>query len=80
MQSSSAPSTNMALRLPRPSGNLGRTKNIIHFIQAFIIFFAWALTIAIWTKGDGIDPRTVWYWVLVSLAYLTSMSPDEPCS
>lgn len=59
----------MPLRLPTPSGgNLGRTKNIIHFIQAFIIFIAWALTIAIWTKGDGIDSRTVWYWILVSLA------------
>lgn len=69
MQSSSAPTTKMPLRLPRPSGgNLGRTKNIIHFVQAFIIFLAWALTIAIWTKGDGIDPRTVWYWVLVSVA------------
>lgn len=63
MQSSSS----MALRIPRPSGgNLGRTKNIIHFVQAFIVFIAWALTIAIWTKGDGIDGRTVFYWILVS--------------
>lgn len=57
----------MPLRLPRATGgNLGRTKNIIHFVQAFIIFLAWAMTIAIWTKGDGIDGRTVWYWILVS--------------
>ncbi|KAJ6107328.1 hypothetical protein N7523_008651 [Penicillium sp. IBT 18751x] len=55
----------MALRMPRTSGgNLGRTKNLIHFAQAFIIFLAWALTIAIWTKGDGIDGRTVYYWIL----------------
>jgi hypothetical protein len=61
-------SPSMALRIPRPSGgNLGRTKNIIHFVQAFIIFLAWALTIAIWTKGDGIDGRTVYYWILVSI-------------
>ncbi|KAJ5523562.1 hypothetical protein N7513_013106 [Penicillium frequentans] len=52
------------MQLPRPSGNLGRTKNILHFAQGFIIFLAWALTIAIWTKGDGIDARTVWYWIL----------------
>lgn len=57
----------MALRIPRPSGgNLGRTKNLLHCAQAFIIFLAWALTIAIWTKGDGIDGRTVYYWILVS--------------
>lgn len=55
------------MRLPSPSGgNLGRTKNILHFTQAFIIFIAWALIIAIWTKGSGIDGRTVWYWILVS--------------
>lgn len=45
---------------------MGRTKNIIHFVQAFVIFLAWAMTIGIWTKGDGIDGRTVWYWILVS--------------
>ncbi|KAI2694732.1 hypothetical protein CBS147332_9561 [Penicillium roqueforti] len=49
-------------------GSLGRTKNIIHFIQGFIIFLAWALTIAIWTKGDGIDGRTGWYWGLCWLS------------
>jgi len=53
--------------MPRPSGgSLGRTKNILHYIQGFTIFIAWALTIAIWTKGDGIDGRTGWYWGLVS--------------
>jgi hypothetical protein len=57
----------MQLRMPRATGgNLGRTKNIIHFVQAFVIFIAWAMTIAIWTKGNGIDGRTVWYWILVS--------------
>jgi hypothetical protein len=60
----------MKFQMPRPSGgSLGRTKNILHFTQAFIIFIAWALTIAIWTKGDGIDGRTGWYWGLVSCAY-----------
>lgn len=41
-------------------------KNIVHFVQAILIFLAWALTIAVWTKGDGIDGRTAWYWALVS--------------
>ncbi|KAF7716460.1 Uncharacterized protein PECH_003866 [Penicillium ucsense] len=55
----------MQLRMPRATGgNMGRTKNIIHFVQAFVIFIAWAMTIAVWTKGDGIDGRTVWYWLL----------------
>lgn len=60
------------MRLPS-GGGLGRTKNVIHFSQAFIIFLAWALTIAIWTKGDGMDPRTVWYWILV----ISSLGPGE---
>jgi hypothetical protein len=63
------------MQLPRPSGNLGRTKNILHFAQGFIIFLAWALTIAIWTKGDGIDGRTVWYWILVRARLLN----NTPC-
>lgn len=53
------------MRIPRPS-NPGRTKNIIHACQGVIIFLGWAMTIAVWTKGDGIDGRTAWYWALVS--------------
>ncbi|KAJ5906989.1 uncharacterized protein N7473_003905 [Penicillium subrubescens] len=69
----------MQLRMPRATGgNLGRTKNIIHFVQAFVIFIAWAMTIAIWTKGNGIDGRTVWYWILCwislpALVYLAAV-------
>ncbi|BCS29990.1 uncharacterized protein APUU_80293A [Aspergillus puulaauensis] len=47
-----------------PSFNPGRTKNLIHGVQGFLIFLAWALTIAIFTKGDGIDGRTAWYFAL----------------
>ncbi|CAI7593791.1 unnamed protein product [Penicillium crustosum] len=57
----------MMFQMPS-GGSLGRTKNIIHFVQGFIIFLAWALTIAIWTKGDGIDGRTGWYWGLCWLS------------
>ncbi|CAP98772.1 hypothetical protein EN45_012220 [Penicillium chrysogenum] len=57
------------MKFQMPSGgSLGRTKNILHFIQGFTIFLAWALTIAIWTKGDGIDGRTGWYWGLCWLS------------
>ncbi|RAL00182.1 uncharacterized protein BO80DRAFT_445881 [Aspergillus ibericus CBS 121593] len=52
------------MRISRPSFNPGRTKNIIHGFQAFIIFLAWVLTIAVFTKGDGIDGREAWYWAL----------------
>ncbi|KAL5360418.1 hypothetical protein BJX96DRAFT_150313 [Aspergillus floccosus] len=52
------------MKLSRPSFNPGRTKNIIHGVQAFIIFLAWALTIAVFTKGGGIDGRSAWYWAL----------------
>lgn len=55
------------MKLARPSFNPGRTKNIIHGVQAFVIFLAWALTIAVFTKGGGIDGRSAWYWALVSI-------------
>ncbi|EKV14328.1 hypothetical protein PDIG_33440 [Penicillium digitatum PHI26] len=57
----------MMFQMPS-GGSLGRTKNILHFIQGFAIFLAWALTIAIWTKGGGIDGRTGWYWGLCWLS------------
>ncbi|BDD62164.1 hypothetical protein MPDQ_004910 [Monascus purpureus] len=47
-----------------PSVNPARTKNILHGIQGLIIFLAWALTIAVFTKGGGIDGRSAWYWAL----------------
>lgn len=48
-----------------PSTNPARIKNIIHAFQAFAIFLGWALTIAVFTKGDGIDGRSGWYFGLV---------------
>ncbi|RDW74474.1 uncharacterized protein DSM5745_07136 [Aspergillus mulundensis] len=48
----------------RPSFNPGRTKNLIHGLQGFLIFLAWALTIAVFTKGGGIDGRTAYYFAL----------------
>lgn len=38
-----------------------RAKNVIHAIQALAIFVAWAMTIAILTKGGNIDGR-IWYY------------------
>ncbi|EHA22301.1 hypothetical protein ASPNIDRAFT_213924 [Aspergillus niger ATCC 1015] len=52
------------MRIARPSFNPGRTKNLIHGFQGFIIFLAWALTIAVFTKGGGIDGRSAWYFAL----------------
>ncbi|KAB8237564.1 hypothetical protein ETB97_010194 [Aspergillus alliaceus] len=52
------------MKLARPSINPGRTKNILHGVQGFIIFLAWACTIAVFTKGGGIDGRSAWYWAL----------------
>ncbi|KAL3452983.1 chaperone binding protein [Aspergillus insuetus] len=48
----------------RPSFNPGRTKNLIHGFQGFLIFLGWALTIAVFTKGGGIDGRSGWYFAL----------------
>ncbi|KAI9374610.1 hypothetical protein BJX61DRAFT_532250 [Aspergillus egyptiacus] len=52
----------------RPSFNPGRSKNILHAFQGFIIFLGWAMTIAIFTKGGGIDGRTGWYFGLCWLS------------
>ncbi|KKK15026.1 hypothetical protein ARAM_004664 [Aspergillus rambellii] len=62
----------------RPSFNPGRTKNAIHGLQAFIIFLAWALTIAVFTKSGGIDGRSGWYfglcWLTIpALVYLVAV-------
>ncbi|KAL4806274.1 hypothetical protein BDV18DRAFT_125180 [Aspergillus unguis] len=48
----------------RPSFNPGRTKNLIHGIQGFLIFLGWALTIAVFTKSGGTDGRTAYYFAL----------------
>lgn len=42
-----------------------RTKNVIHAIQALAIFVAWAITIAILTKGGKTDGRIWYYFALV---------------
>lgn len=48
-----------------PSTSPARIKNIIHAFQAFTIFLGWTLTIAVFTKGDGIDGRSGWYFGMV---------------
>lgn len=42
-------------------------KNYIHGFQAFVIFLAWALTIAVFTKTGKTDGRTKYYFALVSM-------------
>lgn len=65
------------MKFQMSGGSLARTKNILHFLQGFCIFLAWALTIAIWTKGgSGIDGRTGWYWGLVSFFSLFDVIPS----
>ena len=65
------------MKLSRPSFNPGRMKNVVHGVQAVLIFLAWALTIAVWTKGDGIDGRTAWYWALVSFLPLILVHANQ---
>ena len=43
-----------------------RTKNVVHGIQALIIFLAWAVTIAVFTKDGKTDGRTKYFFILVS--------------
>lgn len=58
------------MKFSKPNINPGKMKNVLHGSQAVLIFLAWVLTIAVWTKGDGIDGRTAWYWALVSFPYV----------
>lgn len=44
-----------------------RAKNVIHAIQALVIFVGWAMTIAILTKGGKTDGRIWYYFALVSI-------------
>ncbi|KAL5336525.1 hypothetical protein BJX70DRAFT_372238 [Aspergillus crustosus] len=64
--------------MKRPSFSPGRSKNLIHGVQGFVIFIAWAMTIAIFTKGGGIDGRAGWYfglcWLTIpALIYLVAV-------
>lgn len=42
-------------------------KSYIHGLQGLIIFLAWALTIAVFTKSGKTDGRTKFYFVLVRI-------------
>lgn len=42
-----------------------RAKNVIHAIQALAIFVAWAMIIALLTKGGKLDGRIWYYFALV---------------
>ncbi|KAK2786409.1 hypothetical protein FQN51_003596 [Onygenales sp. PD_10] len=41
-----------------------RVKTLLHAFQAFVIFLAWALTIAVFTRAGATDGRTAWYFAL----------------
>ncbi|KAM5456241.1 hypothetical protein MaudCBS49596_001262 [Microsporum audouinii] len=64
------------MRLPDLTNS--RTKTIIHAFQAFIIFLAWAMTIAVFTQPGKADGRIVYYFILCwlsipGLVYLTAV-------
>ncbi|KAI1912127.1 hypothetical protein LOZ53_004794 [Ophidiomyces ophidiicola] len=61
-----------------PHFNTSRTKTLLHAFQAFIIFLAWAMTIAVFTRDGKTDGRTAWYFALCwfsipGLIYLTAV-------
>ncbi|KAJ9262233.1 hypothetical protein DTO195F2_3620 [Paecilomyces variotii] len=64
--------------LPRLSANPTRIKNFIHGFQGFVIFIAWAMTVAIFTRTGSNDGRIDWYfalcWVTIpALIYLVGV-------
>ena len=42
-----------------------RAKNVVHAIQALAIFVAWAMIIALLTKGGNLGGRIWYYFALV---------------
>ena len=53
-----------------------RAKNVIHAIQALAIFIAWAMTIAVLTKGGKLDGR-VWYYFALVINFQKVLSPKQ---
>jgi hypothetical protein len=52
--------------------NVTRIKGFFHAFQAFLIFLAWALTIAVFTRDGATDGRTAWFFALVGYLLLLS--------
>ena len=42
-----------------------RAKTGLHALQGFVIFLAWAITIAVFTKDGTTDGRTKYFFALV---------------
>lgn len=53
-----------------PANALQRAKNVIHGIQGLVIFLAWAVTIAVFTRSGKTDGRTKYFFTLVSFVDL----------
>ncbi|KAI5292867.1 hypothetical protein KEM52_006011 [Ascosphaera acerosa] len=53
----------------RGNGDSSRTKAIIHACQGVIIFIAWAMTIAVFTREGSTDGRTAYYFALCWVTY-----------
>jgi len=60
-----------------PTERLQSIKNVIHGVQGFVIFVAWALTIAVFIKSGNTDGRTKYFFALVRSSSLSrsSLSP-----
>ncbi|KAI5288248.1 vesicle formation at the endoplasmic reticulum [Ascosphaera aggregata] len=50
-------------------GDSTRTKAIIHACQGFVVFIAWAMTIAVFTRDGSTDGRTAYYFALCWFTY-----------
>jgi hypothetical protein len=48
--------------------SLQKIKNYTHAVQGVLIFLAWVLTIAVFTREGSSDGRTGWYFGLVRRA------------
>ncbi|KAL9581798.1 MAG: hypothetical protein Q9203_005750 [Teloschistes exilis] len=55
---------------------LQKLKTILHAIQGLIVFLAWAITIAIFTKPGSTDGRTKFFFALVSSSALPLPFPS----
>jgi len=61
-----------------PTEHLQSIKNVIHGIQGFVTFVAWALTIAVFTKSGNTDGRTKYFFALVRSSPLSRFPWSPP--
>lgn len=63
--------TQIQIKMRLPENLLPKTKIVLHGVQGFVIFLAWAITIAIFTKPGSTDGRIKYFFALVNTIHIS---------